>query len=67
MVAATHDSRPDRSLVSVSTRADIDARILSCEQCRRECRDMPEVVDRMNDRLDLLHELHDAIPEQRDA
>lgn len=49
-----------------ATRADVDRRIAATEKCRDENRDLPELVARLNDQLDLLHEWHDAIPEPRD-
>lgn len=49
------------------TRADVDRRIAAIITVRDENADLPELVARLNDQLDLLHELHDAIPEPRET
>lgn len=68
MAASADSARLARALVVpvTATRADVDRRIAATEKCRDENRDLPELVARLNDQLDLLHEWHDAIPEPRD-
>lgn len=54
-------------VATVTTRADVDRRIANTIRVRDENADLPELVARLNDRLDLLHELRDAVPGPREA
>lgn len=49
----------------MNTREDVDRRIAATIQARDENRDLPELVARLNDHLDLLHEIRDLCPEPR--
>lgn len=50
-----------------TTRADVDRRIADTKRVRDENADLPELVARLNDRLDLLHEMRDLCPAPREA